>query len=242
VTAMSSDLGTAIWGTIVLWATSGALACLLGVFMTGGSLSAHRQLRLLARAAVNLTRGVPTSLFVVSAGILMIRLPTASQVPGLFPGTPAGFQHVALGVMVALALGSAGHLAEIFRTARASLGRARLEQARAFGLSRLGRAALLARESAAVALPATGTRLVHHLHNTAFAALFPVTELFGFVQQQASTTFRVAHFALVGVAVYVVLSGLIWLFFRVLEASLLHRVVRPTNARPLLPRPSTTGS
>jgi ABC-type amino acid transport system permease subunit len=239
---MSGDLGTAIWGTVVLWATSGALACLLGLFMTAGSLSMHRPLRFVARAAVNLTRGVPTSLFVVSAGIIMIRLPAASQLPGLFPGTPAGFQHVALAVMLALALGSAGHLAEIFRAARASLGHARLDQARALGLSRLTRAVLMARESAAVALPPTGARLVHHLHNTAFAALFPVTDLFGFVQHQASTTFRVAHFALVGSAVYVVLSGLIWLSFRGLEASLLHRVTRPTGNRALLSRPSTAGS
>jgi ABC-type arginine/histidine transport system permease subunit len=239
---MGGDLGTAIWGTVVLWGTSGALACFLGLFMTAGSLSAQLPLRLLARTAVNLTRGVPTSLFVVSAGIIMIRLPTASQVPSLFPGTPAGFHHVALGVMLALALGSAGHLAEIFRAAHASIGRARLDQARAFGLSRVGRGALLARESAAVALPATGTRLVHHLHNTAFAALFPVTDLFGFVQQEASTTFRVAHFALVGSAVYVVLSGLIWLLFRGLEAILLHRVARPTKGRPSLTRPTVAES
>lgn len=233
---MNSELGTAIWGTVVLWATSAVLACFLGLLMTAGSLSAHRPPRLMARAAVNLTRGIPTSLLVVSAGIVMIRLPTAASVPSVFPGTPAGFQHVALGVMLALALGSAGHLAEIFRAARASLGHARLDQARALGLSRVGRAALVARESAAVALPATGTRLVHHLHNTAFAALFPVTDLFGFVQQQASTTFRVAHFALVGGAVYVALSGLIWLSFRGLEASLLHRVARPAKRSPL-PRP-----
>ena len=239
---MSSELVTATWGTVVLWATSGALACFLALIMTAGSLSPHGAIRLVARAAVNLTRGVPTSLLVVSAGIIMIRLPTASQWPTLFPGTPVGFQHVALAIMLALAFGSAGHLSEIFRAARASLGDARLDQARALGLSRVGRAALLARESAAVALPATGTRLVHHLHNTAFAALFPVTDLFGFVQQQASATFRVAHFALVGSAVYVVLSGVIWLSFRGLEASMLHRVARRSKKRPRLPRPTAAGS
>jgi ABC-type amino acid transport system permease subunit len=238
---MSSQLGTAIWGTVVLWAMSGALACLLGLCMAAGSLSPHRPRRLVARTGVNITRGVPTSLLVVAAGIIMIRLPTASRVPSLFPGTPSGFQHVALGVMLALALGSAGHLAEIFRAARASLGRARLDQARAFGLSRVRLAALLAREAAAVALPATGTRLVHHLHNTAFAALFPVTDLFGFVQQQASTTFRVAHFALVGSVVYVIFSGLIWLFFRGLEASLLQRVARPSK-REAIRRPKAAES
>jgi hypothetical protein len=45
----------------------------------------------------------------------------------------------------------------------------------------------------------------------------------------------------VGSAVYVVFSGLIWLFFRGLEASLLHRVARPAKRRPL-PRPNPAES
>jgi ABC-type amino acid transport system permease subunit len=213
-------------GTVVLWILSGGLAVLLGLILAGGSLSTHSFLQLAARAGVNLTRGIPTSLFVIAAGIGMMRLGSGSELPAVFPGTPAGFQHIAWGIMVALALGSAGHLAEIFRAARAALGPYRLEQAVALGLSRLGRAALIARECAAIALPPTGTRLIHHLHNTAFAALFPVGDLFGAVQGQANATFEVFPVALLGCAIYVALSGLTWLLFRVIEAA-----VAPPGAR-----------
>jgi ABC-type amino acid transport system permease subunit len=164
----------------------------------------------------------------------MFRLPAAIEMPAIYPGTPDAFQHVAWGISVALAAGSAGHLAEIFRSARAALGHARLNQATALGLSRPRRAVLLAREAAVIALAPTGSRLVHHLHNSAFAALFPVTDLFGFVQAQANATFRVLDYALLGCLVYVVMSALVWLTFRGLEGLLVHRVVRARRLRPVI--------
>lgn len=228
---MSAALWTAIQGTLVLWLVSGAMSCLLALALTLGSLSTNRLARAVSRSMVNFTRGVPTSLFVIAAGIVMFRLPTAVELPTIYPGTPDAFQHVAWGIAVALAAGSAGHLTEIFRSARAALGRARLNQATVLGLSRLRRALLLAREAAAIALAPTGTRLVHHLHNSAFAALFPVTDLFGFIQAQANATFRVLDYALLGCLVYVVLSALVWLGFRGAEGLLVHRVIRGRRLR-----------
>ncbi len=216
---LSADVWLGIAGTLVLWALSGTLAVGIGLILAGGSLSDGRFVRLLARASVNLTRGIPTSLFVIAAGIGTMHLVSVSDLPIVFPGTTAAFQQLAWAIMLALALGSAGHLAEIFLAARAALGRPRLEQAAVLGLSRLRHAAIMARESASIALPPTGTRLIHHLHNTAFAALFPVADLFGAIEGQASATFRVFHFALLGCAIYAALSGLTWLLFRFLEAA-----------------------
>jgi ABC-type amino acid transport system permease subunit len=223
----SADLWVGIAGTVVLWATSGLLAVALGFLLAAGSLSRQWTLFWAARVSVNLTRGVPTSLMVIAAGVGMMHLVRTPALPPVFPGTPAAFQHVAWGIMIALALGSAGHLAEIFRAARMALGRFRLEQATVLGLSSLDRVRLLAREAAAIALPPTGTRLVHHLHNTAFAALFPVADLFGAIQGQANATFRVFHFALLGCALYVILSGLIWLLVRSVEAALAPPATQP---------------
>jgi ABC-type arginine/histidine transport system permease subunit len=228
---MSAGLWTAIQGTMVLWLVSGALSCLLALVLTLGSLSTNRFAKATSRSMVNFTRGVPTSLFVIAAGITMFRLPVALDLPTIYPGTPDAFQHVAWGIAVALAAGSAGHLAEIFRSARAALGHFRLNQATALGLSRFRRAVLLAREAAVIALAPTGTRLVHHLHNSAFAALFPVTDLFGFVQAQANATFRVLDYALLGCLVYVALSALVWLTFRGVEGVLAHRVIRGRRLR-----------
>jgi len=226
-----ADLWLGVAGTLVLWALSGILAILMGLILAAGSLSPNRPLHLLARVGVNLTRGIPTSLFVIAAGIGTMHLASVSDLPIVFPGTTAAFQHLAWAVMLALALGSAGHLAEIFRAARAALGRPRLEQAVVLGLSRLHHAALVARECAAIALPPTGTRLIHHLHNTAFAALFPITDLFGALQGQANATFQVFHFALLGCALYAALSGFTWLLFRLLEAAFAPPVARPARTR-----------
>jgi ABC-type amino acid transport system permease subunit len=231
---MSPGLWTAIQGTLVVWLVSGALSCLLALALTLGSLSANGFAKAVSRSVVNFTRGVPTSLLVIAAGITMFRLPTAIELPTIYPGTPDAFQHVAWGIVVALAAGSAGHLAEIFRSARAALGHYRLNQATALGLSRSRRALLLAREAAVIALAPTGTRLVHHLHNSAFAALFPVTDLFGFIQAQANATFRVLDYALLGCLVYILLSGLVWLSFRGVEGLLAHRVIRGRRLRALI--------
>jgi ABC-type amino acid transport system permease subunit len=237
---MSAELGEALAGTLVLWTLSAALAILFALVLAGGSLSPRRSVRLLARSVTNVTRGIPTVLLVIVAGFGMLRLPNAGELPIVFPGTLASFQHVAWGVMLALALGSTGHLAEIFRAARAGLGEARLAQVTVMGMSRARRTRLLAREAAVVALPPTGARLVHHLHNTAFAALLPVTDLFGFIEAQVNATFRVVDFLLLGCGAYVALSGLIWLSVRALEATLVHRVTKQRPRRVAIEWSSTS--
>lgn len=216
---MALELWVGTMGTVVLWGISGALAIILGMIFAGASLSDNRSLRYVARASVNATRGVPTSVLVLVAGMGMMRATNAPDLPNIYPGTPEAFQHVAWGITLALAAGSAGHLAEIFIAARSTLGQYRLEQMTVMGLSRPARTLLVVRECAAVALPPAGARMVHHLHNTAFAALFPVTDLFGFVQGLSTSTFRVFEFIALGCVVYVALSGGIWLASRTLEAA-----------------------
>jgi ABC-type amino acid transport system permease subunit len=237
---MSDALWEAIAATLVLWGLSAFLAFALGLVLAAGSLSSRLSVRALARSVVNVTRGIPTVLLVLVAGFGMLRAPSAGELPVVFPGTPASFQQVAWGITIALALGSAGHLAEIFRVARAGLGEARLQQVEVLGLSRARRTSLLAREAAAIALPPTGARLVHHLHNTAFAALLPVTDLFGFVEARVNATFRVTDYLLLGCAVYITLSALIWLSVRGLEALLVHRVSAYPRRRPALQWSSTS--
>lgn len=214
----------AVAGTAVLWVISGVAAVLIGVALAAGSLSRHRSVWSLSRTAVNVTRGVPTSILVIAGGILALRFVPAMDLPAVFPGTHPGFQHVAWALAVALALGSGGHLAEIFRSGYLTLGQTRRDALTVLGLSRRRRLALTVTESALVALPATGTRLVHHLHNTAFAALFPVSELFGLVLSQASASFRVVDVALAGTAVYIVLSLVVWSCCKAVEGLLRHGV------------------
>lgn len=217
---MREAMLTAVAGTVMLWLVSATGACALGVALASGSLSRRRPVWLLARTAVNVTRGVPTSILVVAGGIFALRFAGPLTLPALFPGTHAAFQHVAWILAVTLTLGSAGHLAEIFRSAYEALGRTRREELTVLGLARWRHVWVIASESALMALPATGARLVHHLHNTAFAALFPVVELFGLLLAEAYTTFRVVEVALVGTGVYIGLSGVIWGGFKAAETVL----------------------
>ncbi len=203
--------------TGVIWAVSGGLAVVLGVLLVACSISSSSARRLTGGLVITLTRGLPTSLLVVAGGITATRLPAQRWLPNIFPGTPDGLQAVAWAVTVALALGSAGHLAVIFQTSHAALGRCRIEQATVLGIPQLQRLGLLAREAALTALAPTSARLVHHLHNTAFAALFPIVDLFGWVQERASATFDVTLYALIGAGIYVVMSGCIWAAGRSLE-------------------------
>jgi ABC-type arginine/histidine transport system permease subunit len=170
-----------------------------------------------------LTRGLPTSLLVVAAGLISIRIPAQPWMPNLFPGTEDGAVPVAWAVLLALAVGSAGHFAVIFHTAYTALGRARMEQSVVLGMSRFRRMGLLSREVATAAIPPTASRLVHHLPNTAFAALFPVADLFGWIENGANATFNISRFVLAGGAGYVGLSGLIWASFKILEVWLRRR-------------------
>lgn len=214
---MMSAFVTQVLGTVVLWILSAALAVALAAVLAGPSLGKVRPARTAAESVITLTRGVPTSLLVVGAGITAIPQTAPAWLPNPFPGTSPGLAFVAWAVTIALALGSAGHLAVIFRTGYIALGSVRLEQVAVLGLSPARRLGLLIRESATATLAPTGARLVHHLHNTAFAALFPVADLFGWVQQRANTTFEVTRYVAVGVGVYVVLSLLIWAVFRGVE-------------------------
>lgn len=226
---MDQSAGSAVAATVVIWAVSSGLALALGVLLLGGSGAPRRWIRTAARSIVHLSRGVPTSLLVLGTGLAMLRI-GPHTLPRIFPGTPARFQAVAWGAAAAVALGGSGHFAEIFRAARGAIGASRLDQATLLGFSPVRRWLLVARETAVVALPPTGARLVHQLHNTAFVAFFPVADLFGWVQSESSATFAVLDVVVLGGALYVMLSLLIWLAARVLELLL---ACRPPRVRAL---------
>jgi ABC-type amino acid transport system permease subunit len=225
------SLESSVAGTVVIWTISAGLSILLALILTAGSLSPRRWIRLVTRACVNCTRGIPTSILVLTVGIAILKLGRIEGMPAIFPATPPGYAPLAWGIVAALAFGSAGHLAEIFRAAHATLGPARLEQVQALALKPARRTMLLIGEAARPALAPSGSRLVHHLHNTAFAALFPVTELFGYVQSRANETFQVVHYVVLGAGIYAGMSALIWGHTRMLELWISRRELAPGSAR-----------
>jgi ABC-type amino acid transport system permease subunit len=214
---MSGSLFTPLLGSVVIWAISGSLALVFATALAVGSIGRSRPVRAAADTVILLTRGIPTSLLIIAAGLAALPHRPPGWLPDPFPGTSPGMTLLAWAVTVALAVGSAGHLAVIFRTGYHSLGEIRLDQLAVLAVPPTQRLRLIARESAAASLAPTGARMVHHLHNTAFAALFPVADLFGWVQQQAYETFEVTRYAAIGTGLYIVLSLLIWAATRTLE-------------------------
>jgi ABC-type amino acid transport system permease subunit len=212
-------LSTYVAGTVVLWATSALLALVVAALIATGALGVSRTRRAAAGFLTTVTRGVPTSLLVVAGGVAAAGVAAPGWLPNLFPGTPDGLEVLSWSIVVALALGSAGHLGVIFTTACRTLSPEHRDQLTVLGLSGPARFRVVAREAARTGLAPTGARLVHHLHNTAFAALFPVADLFGWVQLQANATFDVTRYVFIGIAVYIALSAAIWLGFRLLEAA-----------------------
>lgn len=212
--------------TVVLWLISAFAAVLLSLILAALSLARSGPSRLIGEGIITITRGIPTSLIVVAAGVISIQVAPPAWLPSPFPGTIQAMSLVAWAIVAALALGSAGHFAVIFRTAYAALGRFRIEEARVLALSPRHRLSLIARETGATAMSPAGARLVHHLHNTAFASLFPVADLMGWVEGNANLTFQVTRYVTAGAAMYVALSGLIWLSTKALESAFRGRPVR----------------
>jgi len=217
---MPDEFLTPVLGTVVLWFLSASAAVTLAGALASASVSPRRLVRRPAEGFMLVTRGVPTSLLVIVAGLAAMPYPPPGWLPNPFPGTSSGMTLVAWAVTLALAFGSTGHLAVIFRTGYRAIGPIRLEQLRLLGLGAVDRGRIVVRESAKASLAPTGARLVHHLHNTGFAALFPVADLFGWIQQRSHETFEVSRFVAIGVTAYVVLSLLIWAVTRTLEARL----------------------
>ena len=218
VSNLTVQLAYGTLATLTLWAVSAILSIALALILVYAVANPRPMVRWCGLVVVNLTRGIPTSVLVIAAGMLAMRMGAFIPVPSIFTGTIGGFQHIAWAIVAALAFGSAGHLAMIFHAAYCALGQARRDQLAILGCRPWQKAVIVLREVMTVVLPSTGARLIHHLHNTAFASLFPVTELFGLIRGQSDATAKVFLFTSIGCLVYAVLSFVIWLLFRGLEA------------------------
>lgn len=218
--ALVLSVGQATVATLTLWAASAALSIVLALVLVQGINSPLRPVRLVSVALINTTRGIPTSVLVIAAGMLAMGSGAGLPLPAIFVGTIAPFQHIAWAIVFGLALGSSGHLAMIFQAAYGALDSGRRDQLQLLAHHPLRKLGILLREVLGLVLPPTGTRLIHHLHNTAFASLFPVADLFGLIRGQSEASAQVFLFTTVGALGYAGLSLAIWAAVRGLERAL----------------------
>lgn len=228
--ALALSVSHATLATLTLWATSAALSIVLALVLVRGINSPLRPVRWVSAAVINTTRGIPTSVLIIAAGMLALGSGARLPLPAIFVGTIAPFQHIAWAIVLGLALGSCGHLAMIFQAAYEALDTGRRDQLQLLAHHPLRKLGILLREILGVVLPPTGTRLIHHLHNTAFASLFPVADLFGLIRGQSEASAQVLLFTTVGALTYAGLSLAIWAAVQGLERALRpDRTLDPTS-------------
>ncbi len=77
-------------------------------------------------------------------------------------------------------------------------------------------------EAAPAMIPPVCARLVHHLHNTAFIALFPITGIFAAMRTGVIETALVLEYIAIATVLFVALGALITVCGHLLLQSLCH--------------------
>lgn len=214
---LNNDLWTAITASFLIWLSSSISSILIGLILVIAKNSEIHFIKKLSNFIIDLTRGIPTGFIVIGFGLGALRYLEFRELSSVFIGTLPSFQQMAWALVIALALGSSGHIAEIMHAAYSTLHPSLLEQTKILSLSLYSQILLIGREVLLPVLAPLGSRLVHHLHNTAFVSLFPVIDLFGYVKTQSNLSFRINEFVLLGSVIYILLSICIWSVFWSIE-------------------------
>lgn len=197
--------------TLFLTAAAFALGAVVAVPLVIGRVSRHAILRIPARAAIELFRGIPPIvwLFFIYFGVaqfVLIDAMTASV--------------VGLGVI------SAAYLAEIYRGSLAAVVRGQWEASDALGMSRLQTVLrIIGPQVARVSIPAAAAYGIGLLKDSSVAYTIGVTEVVYFASTQAQVANDSLGPYLVAAAVYVVLTVPCAWGSRALDASLRRKVV-----------------
>jgi ABC-type amino acid transport system permease subunit len=171
----------------------------------------------LAALIVNCTRGIPTGFLVIMLGVFVLKFMPPINLEWKFPGTYSGFQALAWGAVIGLALGSSGHFAVIILAALGTVEVAFYDQMKLLDLSTHMQTRLIWHRIALSVGPPMCARFIHHMHNTAFVSLFPVIELFGVTRSLAINTTHVIEYMALATGIYTALSIAIWICFRYYE-------------------------
>ncbi|EKT4468779.1 ABC transporter permease subunit [Pseudomonas putida] len=191
--------------TLVLFAASVAVGTLLALLVVWARVCPVAVLRHLARGYIFLFRGSPLliQLFLLYYGLS--QFPEVRQSP-LWPV----LRDPMACAVIALALCTAGYMAEIFRGGLLAVPAQQVEAGRAAGMSGW----LLARRiiipiALRSCLPAYSTEIILMMKATSLASLVTVYEVSGVAQRIISETYRTLEVFLCAALIYLVLNFLI---------------------------------
>lgn len=224
-----SVLARALPVTLALAAATLPLAFLCGAVATWARRAGPRPLRAVADAYVLAFRSTPllVQIFVLYYGLSQFAWLRAS------PAWIVLRDPFACAV-IAMALCGGAYTAEVMRGGLAAVPAGVVEAARALGLSRAKTFFLVVLPIAARrAIPAYGNEVIVTLKGTSLACTITVMELTGAAKDLMSQTFAVIEVFCVVALIYLSLSSLLVLLFRVIE----HLAAPPhERRRPVLPR------
>ncbi|MGW0216646.1 amino acid ABC transporter permease [Micromonospora chokoriensis] len=196
---------TGLWATVRAAAATAVLSAVLGLLLALGRLSAHRPLRWLAGAYVEIFRTVPTLLLIY---VTLFALPQYGMNFPLF-----------WKLVVPLVVSNSAAFAEIFRSGILALDRGQTEAGLAVGLRRGQVMALVVLPQALLQLtPSLVSQLVGLLKDTSLGFVVSYTELLYSGQVLSSYTHLLIQTFLVVALIYLVVNASLSKFARVLQA------------------------
>lgn len=214
---MGSDVTLAILQGVPV--TLGLTVAALGVGALGGiplvmaRVSHRRALRLAARAATEVLRGVPPLvwLFIIYFGL-------GTSLPGLDPMSAS---------IIGLGLISCAYMAEIYRGGLAGVNRGQWEAASALGMMRTDTSArIIAPQVVRISVPATATYAIGLLKDSSVAFTLGTTDILYWANDQSRLTSDAIGPFIIAAVVYIVMSVPCAWGARTLDATLRRRVAR----------------
>lgn len=208
----------AIWRTIWLTVVTMSLGMVLAIMLGFAQATGPAYLALPAKAYCSIIRGTPLLLqlwlLYYGLGSLFPQFPWIRD-SFLWPILRQAWPYAVL----ALTMSVAGYEGEVMRGAFKGVPGGQLEAARAMGMSRFTAFRRIWLPQALYrALPTIGGETVLQLKSTPLVATITVVDIYSLAKRVTQDTFIVYEPLLILAVVYMVLAGLIVLFFRWLES------------------------
>lgn len=208
----------AIWRTIWLTVVTMSLGMVLAIMLGFAQATGPAYLALPAKAYCSIIRGTPLLLqlwlLYYGLGSLFPQFPWIRD-SFLWPILRQAWPYAIL----ALTMSVAGYEGEVMRGAFKGVPGGQLEAARAMGMSRFTAFRRIWLPQALYrALPTIGGETVLQLKSTPLVATITVVDIYSLAKRVTQDTFIVYEPLLILAVVYMVLAGLIVLFFRWLES------------------------
>jgi His/Glu/Gln/Arg/opine family amino acid ABC transporter permease subunit len=167
------------------------------------------------------TFGKPLVKFLASSWVELIRnIPLLVQLFFLYKALPSlgiNFSGIACGI-IALSFYTGVYISEVLRSGINSIPHEQFEAAFSLSLSKIQTFRIIILPQAlSVTIPPLRSQFINLLKNSSLVSFIAVTDIFYVIYKGAADDFRVYEYFLLGIVVYMTLTGIILLFSKIIE-------------------------